>query len=105
MSGRRTHPSARTWRSRPARLADRLAIELAADGSPWPYVAAAVVAVRAAAGLDAESFAAALGLSPDDVRRLEHDGCPPFEVPAAVRALGTSVDWAAVATRSGQGLV
>jgi hypothetical protein len=64
---RARHPSSQPWRSDTNAFTGRLALRLASTGARWPDVAARVIAVRGATGLDSVAFARTRGV---DVRLL-----------------------------------
>lgn len=64
------HPSAGGGYA-PARLTARLAQVLAAEGHPWPELAAAVMAQRGGTGLDRASFAGRVGMREDTLAGIE----------------------------------
>ena len=67
---RARHPSAGA-RPDPARLTALLARRLAAEGHPWPDLAAAVMANRGLAGMDRAAFACRLGVGEDTLAGVE----------------------------------
>lgn len=69
-AARQRHPSA-WWHPDHDRLRRLIAARLAADGHPTPLLAATVVAVRGVLRMDQAQFAAALGVSVEEVTALE----------------------------------
>jgi hypothetical protein len=93
-AARARHPTARAWAPDRARLLARLADRARARGAPWPRVAAAVVLLRGVAGDDGATFAQRVGVSDNQLERLERGLEPASEVPELLRAVPDLVDWA-----------
>lgn len=69
-AARARHPT-RTRHPDLARMTERFAERLATEGHPWPDLSAAVLAERGRAGLDRDAFARMLGVSEEELVRLE----------------------------------
>jgi len=83
-SARHRHPSTRSPVGA-ATVAGRMAAVLAAAGSPWPEVGAAVLADRGVLGLTADDYAAELGLDPAVLAEAEAGRLGLDELPAPLR--------------------
>lgn len=92
-AARSRHPTARAWVPDRARVLARLAERAHARGAPWPRVAAAVVLLRGVAGDDRAAFAQRVGVSGDELERLERGLEPGSRVPERLRAVPDLVDW------------
>ena len=84
---RRRHPAGRTAGTHLVAPLRRLVDALPEPQGPHWEVAFAVMAVRGGQARSRIGFAAAYGLSTDDVGRLESGAVPLSEVPAPLRAL------------------
>jgi DNA-binding transcriptional regulator YiaG len=83
---RRRHPCMRSPVSA-AMVHERLADELDLRGARHPCVAAAVIAVRGASGLDQDRFAQRAGVDVDLLRRVEAGDVGRDELPGALRRM------------------
>ena len=83
---RRRHPCMRSP-IRPSELHHRLADVLELHGARHPDVAAAILAVRGAAGADQETFARRAGVEADTLRRAEAGELAREQLPGALRRM------------------
>ncbi len=85
-ASRRRHPCMRTP-VRSTELHGRVADDLELRGARHPEVAAAVLAVRGATGLDQDGFARRAGVSVDLLREVERGGLGRDQLPGALRRM------------------
>jgi hypothetical protein len=87
VAARRRHPSAQPWLPDVARMAQRLAAHLSADGVAGASVAAGVLAVRGAVGLGRAELARALAIDDELLARAEAGDVAVDDLPPALRRL------------------
>ena len=86
LAARRRHPCMRSPVAAPE-VCRRVADAIGAGGGLHPEVAAAVLAVRGAAGLEPDAFARRAGVDVDVLRRVEAGEIDRDQLPGALRGM------------------
>jgi hypothetical protein len=84
LAARRRHPSSQRWRPDVTRMAQLVAAHLAHEGMARAGVAASVLAVRGAAGLDRIDLARELAIDDDVLARAEAGDVAADDLPPAL---------------------